>query len=188
MTEISACLVTRGNLDMTLILQSILTAGIDDVRIWNNALEHDEAVYGRYRAVEQARHQIIYSQDDDCVVPPGTILALIAAHEPGTITANMPLAFHPHYPDSCLLGFGSVFDRDAPERAFRRFEAYHRKRYQLKDRRIRPDVIFTALTPHRKVVMPFENLSAATAPDRMYMQRGHARERDRVLRMARRAR
>lgn len=185
---VSACLVTRGDLSLTAILQELEAAGIAEVVIWNNALEEDCGVYGRYRAVEQALHSLVYTQDDDCIVPAATILELLAAHQPGDITANMPERFWPHYPDSCLLGFGAVFERRLPILAFARYQAYRRRRLQSDDPRRRPDVVFTALTPHMKLALPVENLPAATGAYRMYRQPGHSRERERVLRQARRAR
>lgn len=185
---ISACLVTRGDLPMDAIRAELAAAGIAEVIVWDNSRQRDEGVYGRYRAVEQAAYPLCYTQDDDCFVPAATILALIEAHQPGTITANMPERFWPHYPDSCLLGFGAVFEREMPEQAFARYAAYRRRRLQAEDRKRRPDVVFTALTPHTKLALPVENLPVATAEYRLYRQPGHSKERERVLRQARRAR
>ncbi len=176
--NVSACLVTRGNVDMTEILATITEAGIDDIRIWNNALEQNLGVYGRYAAVEQALHDVIYVQDDDCVLPAPSIRALIAAYKPGKITANMPPEFRRNYHDSCLVGFGAVFDRDLPGRAFDRFGGHGK----------RPDVIFTTLTPRRLVNVPYRNLPWATGPDRNYRQRIHRIERESALVKARRVR
>ncbi len=181
--NVSACLVTKGDLDLTAILREIDAAGITDVVIWDNALEHDEGVYGRYRAIQQAQHPIVYVQDDDCIVPAATILILAAAHRRGII-CNMPARFVPHYPDSCLLGFGAVFERELPARAFARYIA----RYGAGRERERPDVVFTALTPFRRLDLPVEILPVSSAPERQWRRRGHHRQRERVLRLARRVR
>ena len=187
-SDVTACLVTRGDLPLAAILQEIRAAGIEDVQVYDNSREPNEAVYGRYLAIARAKHAVVFTQDDDCVVPAASIRALIAARQPGEIAASMPARFWPHYPDSCLLGFGACFGRELPEQAFARFEAWRRKALRPGDRRVRPDVIFTALTPHRKLELPVEILPAASAPGRMYRQQGHSRQRQRVLEHARRAR
>ena len=176
--NVSACLVTRGNVDMTEILTSLAGAGIGDIVIWNNLLETDLGVAGRYAAIEQARFEVVYVQDDDCVLPAESIHALIDAYEPGRIVANMPLGHRRNYRDACLIGFGAVFDRDLPALAFERFGGKGK----------RPDIVFTALTPHTLLDVPFKHLPWATGPDRMYRQPGHVFERDSQLRAARRVR
>lgn len=165
------------------MLAQMEAAGIEDFVIWDNAQAENVAVYGRYRAVTMAACETCYSQDDDVIVPADTIRALLEAHEPGRITANMPPEFLAHYPDSCLLGFGAVFDRDLPALAFKRYASG-----RLADFRRRPDVVFTALTPYATLSLPVEILPYAYGPDRMYRQRGHIRERQRVLQRCRRIR
>lgn len=118
---VSAVLVTRGNVGVSEICDSIRAAGINDIVIWNNRLEHDVAVYGRYAGIERARHPVVYVQDDDCVLPPESIVDLITAYEPGVLASNMPAPFRAHYSDSCLVGFGAVFDAELPHWAFQRF-------------------------------------------------------------------
>ena len=168
------------------MLAEMARAGIEDFVIWDNSQTTDFAVYGRYRAVELAANETCYSQDDDVIVPSATIRALLAAHEPGRITANMPAQFLPHYPDSCLLGFGAVFDADLPRQAFERY-ARHAPRTKG-DILKRPDVVFAALTPYQTVTLPVESLPYAYGPDRMYRQENHHQERLRVLQRCRRIR
>ncbi len=177
--NVTACLVTRGDVDMQPILDSL--SGID-VELWNNSVEDDAGVYGRYLAVGRATHDIVYVQDDDCLLTAEAIDRIVTAYEPGRIVANMPPDFRAHYTDSCLVGFGAVFDRDLPARAFERY----RLAEMPWDRRLRPDVVFTALTPFTLVDVPFEHLPYAFGPDRMYRQRGHALDRQITLSRARR--
>lgn len=180
---ISACLVTRGDVDLTPILWSLPPQW--EAIIWNNRFEDEDlAVYGRYAAISRARFDRIYVQDDDCVLPRESLFALAAEYEPGVLTANMPQEFRRNYPDSCLLGFGSIFDRSLPQQAFARYQAAY-PGVPNEDKRLRCDVIFTALTPRKLVDLPVEILAYAYGDDRMFKTRGHAEERERVLEAAR---
>ncbi len=179
--NVTACLVTRGDVDMQPILDSL--AGID-VELWDNSIEQDAGVYGRYLAAERATCDIVYVQDDDCLLSAEAIDRIITAYEPGRIVANMPPDFRHHYTDSCLVGFGAVFDRDLPARAFERY----RLAEMPWDRRLRPDVVFTALTPFALVDVPVEILPHAYGSHRMFRQRGHSLDRQITLSRARRVR
>jgi hypothetical protein len=118
--QVSACLVTRGDVDMAPILASIRDQGITDIVVWDNSQREDLGAYGRYAAIEEAARQVIYTQDDDLLVP--CIGQLIAAYEPGTMTINHP----PEWPlDIPWNGKGGIFDRDLPQQAFDRYLAVH---------------------------------------------------------------
>jgi hypothetical protein len=165
------------------------------VVVWDNSVEQDLGVYGRYQAIERCARPVIYVQDDDCLVDDAAIALLLAAYEPGMIVANMPESRWDDYPDSCLVGWGAVFDRDLPDQAFIRFGAsdaagadeflgmpddfFHRT----------CDVVFTTLTPHRKIDAGFFHLPWAEDPERaMFLQPGHREQRDRMLHLARQVR
>jgi hypothetical protein len=178
MTAVSACLVTRGDVDMTDILAAIFDAGIRDVHLWDNSVLDNSGVYGRYRAIERARHPVVYVQDDDCVVPPDSITELIDQYQPGKIVANMPQEHRSKYSDSCLIGFGAVFDKGLPAAAFKR----------MNPTIYRPDVVFTALTPMLWVDLPFTHQPWAFAENRMYRQKEHTQQRTQTLMRARRVR
>jgi hypothetical protein len=140
--NVSACLVTRGDVDMEPIIASLPHEW--EVIVYDNeAGKHfnwssmttprgegpgDLAVYGRYAAIEHASHDLIYVQDDDVIVsdPQAIVDALgrksgYPASAKNSVVCNMPPEFRPHYPDSGLVGFGAAFHRDAPQRAFERF-------------------------------------------------------------------
>jgi hypothetical protein len=215
--NISAIIVTRADVDFSEILTSLLSVA-DEVLIWDNSgevkvlIEHpqirwlnyggpDLAVYGRYAAIAEAKHDLILVQDDDCVMsdPAHLILAWNATRRardlasgeettPDWLVANMPQPFrHDFYSDHCLVGFGAAFHRDLPLRAFKRFWDgggtatdgwFHRT----------CDVVFTALTPRVLVDVPYENLPWADGPDRLYRQREHVAERTRMLELVRKVR
>ncbi len=149
--NVSACLVTRGDVDMQPILDSLPKEWEKIVWINGRGVYNlgpmdgcgdlvfvpatqpppDLAVYGRYAAIEYASHDLIFVQDDDVIVSdPQAIVDAWLEHcgdprprpaLPAPVVCNMPPEFRPHYPDSGLVGFGAAFHRDAPERAFKRW-------------------------------------------------------------------
>lgn len=257
--NVSAIIVTRGNVDLSEIIAS-LPAGWE-ILWWDNGgklcyvsdpherrdgeecsyalLAEDLAVYGRYAAIEHASGDLIYVQDDDCVVgnpdwgvsPAALVETFVEAvatcrqHGRRTLSVvggksvwvclecqppsvildevvcNMPQPFrHDFYSDHALVGFGAVFHRDAPKRAFDHFGNIlpllgltnygwwlppGHERDDPPDKFLRTcDVVFTALTPRTLVDVPYRNLPWATADDRMYRQPEHVGERSRMLALA----
>jgi len=82
--KITACLVTRGNVDMNPIIDSL---PYGQVIIWDNSQEIvDLKVYGRYEVAKQASNDVIYWQDDDVIFSEHD--ALMAAYEPGVFVSN----------------------------------------------------------------------------------------------------
>lgn len=220
--NVSAVLVTRGDVDLSPIVSTFLPHLFSEVVVWNNdargnhapelqeraeAAAHvpvvwantegvDLVVYGRYAAIRATRSAVVYVQDDDCVLPPASLDELVGAYEPGRLVANMPDPFRAHYSygDSCLVGFGGVFDVGLPAAAIDRFLVDVVEPAATSDpvgNRYAPafmrccDVVFTALTPMTWVDVAYENLPYATGPDRMYRQRDHVGERAWMLGLAR---
>lgn len=189
----SACLVTRGDVDLSRIIESIAAAGIEDIVVWDNSQRDDLAVYGRYAAIEEAKYDLIYVQDDDCVLKAKAIRSLLLLHEADSVVCNMPTPFrYAFYEEHALVGFGACFHRDAPEEAFSTFWTA----VTLGD--IGPqgtdffertcDIVFTALTPRIRVDLPYKNLPWASADDRMWKQPTHQEERSRMLELVKQVR
>lgn len=221
--NVSAIIVTRGDVDLTPVLESLPNEW--EKIVWingqrldlydaigaSNDLRHilpafpekwpDLSVYGRYAAIEHASYDLIYVQDDDVIVSdPQAIIERDPTPEQ-FLCANMPQEFRPHYPDSCLVGFGACFHRDAPKRAFERFYDAHTSlevedlisgehpKYMPEGFLFRTcDVVFTALTPRMLVDVPITHREFASGPDRMWKQPGHVEERARMLELARQVR
>lgn len=184
--EVSAVIVTRGDVDLTPILDRL---PFTDIVIWNNAERSDVKVYGRYAGILDAKHDTIYVQDDDCLVPAGTLLE---QYEPGERLCNMP-ASRTDYTDSALLGWGAIFPRSEPAlSAFNRYRRAlgHQEGWEMPDEFLRCcDVVFTTLCPFRRIDLGHENLPWATASNRMYTgEPDHYAIRARVLGEARRIR
>lgn len=161
---VSAVLVTRGDVDLTPILDSIHAAGVREIVIWDNSKRRDFKVYGRYRGafeahrVEEPRHPVIYTQDDDCLVD---VAAVLAAYQPGRVVCNMPLAKRSEYaaiaPRIALVGWGACFDENlihALGRYTRRFGADELLLREC-------DRVFTALNPTTLIDVPVRHLPHA---------------------------
>lgn len=162
----------------------------------------DLSVYGRYAAIEHATHDLIYVQDDDVIVsdPPAIVnewdrVALRQEQDPAGpppdsewgqhVVCNMPQEFrHDFYREHALVGFGAVFHRDTPKRAFDRWYA-GAKDPSANGRwgiiRNTCDIIVTALSPRILVDVPKKNLPYAYGDDRMWRQPEHQYERTWML-------
>jgi hypothetical protein len=175
-------LVTRGDVDLAPVLDSL---PFDDVVVWDNSKrERDLKVYGRYAAIADAKNSVIYSQDDDCIL--SRFAAFLREYGPRTIVSNMPVdhvAGGTDYSDSVLIGWGSLFDRDLPFAAFERYAGHYPVDDELFYRTC--DVIFSTLTPHRRIDLGFEHLPHAYAESKMWRQPGNYEERLEVLQRAR---
>lgn len=220
-SDISGVIVTRGDKELTLIREKLAPVGFDELLIWSNgtvlerwdadghevlAAAPDLAVYGRYAAIESARNRIIYVQDDDCLVDAAALVSYV--NQRGfdlsvRIVANMPVSRWPDYPDSCLVGWGALFDRDLPLVAVGKFALVDSDPgdgpSDLMMAAMSPefngpflrecDVVVTTLTPHVKVDVGFQHLPWAEDPGRaMFKRPWRQEERDRMYRLARAAR
>jgi hypothetical protein len=136
--KVSACLVTRGDCDLTPILE---TLPFDDIVVWNNSVREDLGIYGRYAAIEEAKHDVIYTQDDDVLVT--CHQQLLDAYD-GRLLCNYPQPW-----DIPWVARGALFHRDMPRRAFDRYLAvYPFDRFLT---HFGCDGIFSLLTPHKVV-------------------------------------
>jgi hypothetical protein len=212
MVSVSACLVTRGDVDMQPIIDSLPKEW--EVVIWDNSgtitrsdgwaeVCIDLSVYGRYAAIEYASHDVIYVQDDDVIVSDPSLIVeqweCVLANTPQVdnrgdfVACNMPAEFrHAFYTEHALVGFGAAFHRDAPQRAFDRFSPSYRSIYnetRSNDAFHRCcDVVFTGLTPRVLVDIEKTNLPYAEDANRMYRQPGHVGERQRMFDLMRKVR
>lgn len=182
-SDVSACLVTRGNIDMKPIIDSL---PFDDIVVWdnsepwgteeNNVAYHDLKAYGRYAAIPFAKNDIIYFQDDDCIIPIDTINWLMRSYEDGKVVMSMP---SDHYPDDTedkgLIGWGSLFYRDLPSKAFETFLKYFDGEPRWLD--IGADIVFANLTPKIRILGEHINFPYAYGADRTYNENDYVEHR-----------
>lgn len=173
-SQVSAVLVTRGDVDLTPVLDSL---PFDDVVIWNNSTRpEDLKVAGRYAAIAEAKHELIYTQDDDAICPAAELVERYAGYlswkEAGPLLVNVPPGEQP------WLAWGAVFHRDQPDDAFKRWGALHDFDDETFCRWA--DVVFAHLAGWREVDLGHDDLPWATAPNRMYQQPDHYTGQQRV--------
>jgi SAM-dependent methyltransferase len=161
-TDVSCVLVTRGDVDLQPVLSSL---PFDDIVVWDNSVEErDLKVYGRYAAIEAAKHPLIYTQDDDALCPAGDLLAAYRLLDTGGLLVNVPPGEWP------WLAWGAIFPREKPAEAFDRYLARH----PFDDEFLFwADVVFAHIYGWQFVDLGHMNLPWATAPTRMYHQPDH---------------
>lgn len=148
--KVTACLVTRGDVDMRPILE---TLPFNDVVVWDNSKRPaDLKTFGRFAATLEARHDVVYFQDDDCIFR--DFDALLDAYEPGVLTAVYGHGENPDgYEDVAIFPGGAVLDRSLPWAAFNQYL----RRFPCDDGFLYDcDFVFGALTPHVQLHLPFE--------------------------------
>jgi hypothetical protein len=171
------------------ILDSIDEMGINEVVVWDNSKRPFNAkVLGRYLAIWETTRPVIYTQDDDAII--SCLDELRAHYEPGKIVANMVTEHRRGEPP--MLGWGALFGRDLPWRAF---EWWCQAGYPVDDLFIGyPETIFTALTPCVRLnigshddpaSMGHTDLPWAHVPSRSHRQPDHHRDFALVLERAR---
>lgn len=174
---VSAALVTRGDVDMGEILDSIEAAGVRDVVVWNNRDRgQDLQCYGRFAAVAECANDWIYTQDDDLVAP---VSGLLAEVDPDTDRGQV-VANNRADEEWRLLGIGSVFHRSLVEGCFDAYTSRHG--FDTDFCRV-ADVVFAYQHPYRRVVLGYRDLPwgfhTAENP-RMYGAADHVAVRERA--------
>jgi hypothetical protein len=171
--NVSAVIVTRGDVPLGPILDTLVDPRIDDVIVWDNSVRHDVKTWGRHAALAEARHRVIYSQDDDLVHTPEAIGRILDAYAPGVLTGCMWPAWSDNaarqgiaggYSDLAFPGSGSVYDREVPLMAATRYLALH----PFDDFfRTWCDAVIGVLAPTAQLDERFRTLPAAFLPDRL---------------------
>lgn len=167
--DVSAVLVTKGDVDLAPIIE---TLPYPEVIVWDNSrCPADMKTLGRHLAEQFCRNRVIYHQDDDLVFR--SHAGLLAAYEPGRITANMPSPWYEQvgYPEKrqVMLGAGSLIDKGLAGAALDRYLAVHPFDDDLL---VYCDCVVGALAPSHRVDLGYELLPWADGPDRISTQPG----------------
>ena len=163
--DITAVIVTRGDVDLTPILE---TLPYGETIIWDNSQRQvDARAYGRYLAVEEAENEVIYFQDDDVIFTAHD--ELLAAYEPVKITTNMPSPWYERTGydvlKQAMVGAGSLVDRDLSSIAIETYLS----RWPLDDLFLSyVDEVVGMLTPHKRYDFGYEIRPCASDPGRTY--------------------
>lgn len=200
--NVTGIIVTRGDHDLEPVLKSLPSEW--EVLVYDNGAGRlyerrtqglallnmpDLAVYGRYRALDYASNELIYVQDDDCIVEdPEAIAGAMNGLRIGSpdgplvdaVVCNMPQEFrHAFYDEHALSGFGAAFPRHLPGRTFEWFRDRETLDADVFNRTC--DIIFTGLTQRILVDVPVRSLDYAYGEDRMWRQAEHVSERTATL-------
>jgi hypothetical protein len=179
--DVTACLVTRGDVDMQPILKSL--GPFREVSVWDNGVRENQIVWGRYVSMGGV-DGVVYTQDDDVILPPESLALLVAAYQPGRIVCNVPARFRARYTDSGLVGFGAVFDPYLVASAVREYEDAGGDPRSDEFKRT-CDIVVTMLNEIDMVDLPYEELPYAHDDTRMWKQTGHFEERQSMRRFCR---
>lgn len=180
-TDTTAIIVTRGDIDLQPILD---TLPYGEIVVWDNSQRPtDEKCYGRFLAMREASNDLIYFQDDDVIFTQHAELR--AAHDPGRITANMPSPWYENagydQERSVQVGAGSLLERDLPWSAFDAYLA----QWPLDDLFLTYcDDIAGILLPSLRVDLGYEVLPHASAPGRIFTTPGSQDRRREVAQRA----
>lgn len=164
-SDVSAVLVTRGDVDTSRILAEL--SFLNDIVVWDNSERAGNMrLFGRYAAMPECERDIIYFQDDDIFVPRKTIEALINAYEPGVITANMSegWASGRDMLDAVQIGAGGIMDRSIPDRAFAKYDTLFSRDDLFY---LYTDTLVAIPTRIKRIDFPLEVLGWGYAPNRM---------------------
>lgn len=189
--KVTAVLVTRGDVDLQPVLDSLI---FGDIVVWDNSMEADAMTYGRVLATNRARHQVIYSQDDDIVHTAENQLEILAAYQPGVLTGCMwpewsdgarAQGIEHGYDDLVFMGSGSVFDATVAWEATAAYLANHPDDSFF---RLWSDTIVGILAPTKQIDVRFDALPVADDPNRMCNLDGAVALKTEAIRRAREVR
>jgi hypothetical protein len=169
--DVSAVIVTKGNVDLQPVLDSLI---FEDVVVWDNSVEQNEMTYGRVvGARERAKHPFIYSQDDDIIHKPEDQAKIVFGYEEGFMTGCMwpewsdgarTQGIPNGYNDLVFPGSGSISEISLWEDCVDEYLAV----WPMDDFfRLWSDTIIGIIAPTHQLDIRFEALPCADDPDRM---------------------
>jgi glycosyltransferase involved in cell wall biosynthesis len=179
--DVTAVIVTRGDLDMSWTKD--LPYG--EVIVWDNSVERDAKVLGRYRGAERATRDVIYFQDDDVRFHEHE--ALLESYEPGVLVSNMYDQWIQDcgYQDLALVGLGSICDKGLWREPLSHYLLWcgREPRFELDC-----DFIFGTLCRWRRIDFGHEILDVASDDSRLWKQPGQLEGKWETIDKARRLR
>ena len=175
--DVSAIIVTRGDVDLMPILN---TLPYDEAIIWDNSkTDHDYKIFGRYAAIPDAKHAVVYWQDDDVIFTKHK--ELLTAYQPGVAIANMDDAWvigAGYGEDTRLFGAGSLCDAHLPAEIFGKYLEQHPWDDDLL---VECDFAFGTLVNSFRVDLGYEVREFADNADRLYQQPGQTERKRRMI-------
>jgi len=150
MEKVTAILIEKGDVYPQIVLERLTLGFFDEIIIETNC----PSIYRRYELAAQAKNNILYVQDSDCMVN----YQQLFKHYNGRITNAMTLPFQKKYEEmGCtLMGWGSFFPKSMLDVFVSYIERYGDDLTHLLRE---ADRIFTYLNkPFNTIIMPHEDL------------------------------
>jgi hypothetical protein len=159
--KVSAIIVTRGDVELGPCLSSL---DADEVIIRRG----HGGVWERWEAAMSARHDVVYVQDDDCVVD---FAGVIAAYDEARVTCNMLTSHRSDYRDDiALVGWGCVFHKVMLSSFGQYLMRFPEDELFLRE----ADRVFTGLNPLKLIDIGVTHLPYAHGAERMGREARHA--------------
>lgn len=151
--DISAVVVTRGDVDLKPVLDTLLP--FLDIVVWDNSQRPvDLGVFGRYMGALEAQHEVCFHIDDDVLFTRHQ--ALLDAWEPELLVSNMDPGWveKGHYEDLAFCGgAGAICATSVLWKAINRWlKVYPLDRMFL----LEADFVTGILCPNKKVDLGYQ--------------------------------
>jgi len=160
--KISCCLITKYSDYPKLVLERLTLGFFDEIIIKTES----PSVYQRYLLAKQAKNDVIYIQDDDCLLNYQNLFK----HYNGKLTNAMPKEFKEKYDamGCTLVGWGCLF----PKSMLSVFDKYINKYGEDEHLLREADRIFTYFNkPYNTLIQPHEDLfqdeGRMSSPDKL---------------------
>jgi len=169
-SDVSAVIVTKGNVDLAPILESLI---FTDVVVYDNSVRPDLMTYGRVIGAREAKHEVIYSQDDDIIHAPVNQARILSSYEEGHLTGCMwpewsdgarRQGIKNGYDDIVFPGSGSISDLWLWEEAI---DEYLAEWPEDDFFRLWSDTIIGVISPTKQIDVRFNARPCADDDDRM---------------------
>ena len=162
--QVTLVIPTRGNVDMSRILESVNSFGFGEVIVADNSkLPVDLGIYARFQACYWAQNDVVATVDDDVIFEKWP--ELLAHYKPGVLVSAYPQNF-----DIPWISTGAVFDKNLVKPAFDKYLTRYPFDHFLTHKAA--DAVFCLLTPYEVHPMPYEELPWATASGRVHTSEG----------------
>lgn len=165
MTKVTAVLLKYKRLEELVVIEKHLRSlpFINEVIIWDNSGSRNVINYGRYLGAFSGRNEVIYTQDDDCIVEDIASLYEMFEAQNGRCMVNgmKQERAHAYTGKDSIVGWGAFFKRDWPNVLDRYIAKYGEDYIFYRE----TDRIFTTLCPVERLQMNIKIRDFASAMD-----------------------
>jgi hypothetical protein len=174
----TAVIVTRGDVDLTPVLESLEPVFGERIVVWDNSKRPaDMRVYGYFTGMGEVGTEYVYTQADDTIVDAQALLDAWTEDDKDRVLLNVADG------DTPWISFGAVFRKDLAIDAI----STYLDTYEFDDDVLKwCEVILLNLVPWRNIDLGKKDLPWHVAANRMCVQPDHYSEQARVRAKTRR--